>query len=114
MLKRRFRLRADKDFKGLYRRGRVAQHGAFVVRARPNGLAYSRLAVVISTKTAKKATTRNRLRRQITNLLAASWDTLAISHDYAVIVKQDFSGSADPLWQAELANCLKQLGVYTK
>lgn len=52
-------------------------HGAwFMVKYAPNNLNYSRWAIVTSTKIAKKAVVRNKLRRQIYRILNTGHWTL--------------------------------------
>lgn len=91
MLKRINRLRSRKDFNRLYRTGRQASVGEFSVRAVPNRLSTSRVAVVTSTKVAKKAVTRNRIRRRIFGKLRLVWGQLKPGFDIAVIVHKDIS-----------------------
>jgi len=56
------RIRRKKDFIELYRKGRRLRGRYFYLVFRPNGLEYSRMAVVVSRKIGK-ATVRNRLKR---------------------------------------------------
>lgn len=59
-------------------RGRSVAGSEWVAKFTPNGLGYSRWAVVTSTKLDKRAVVRNRLRRQIYRSLSTEHRTLNI------------------------------------
>ena len=69
MLPAKFRLTSEKDFKRINRSGRALFSAYFRVKYLANNLAVSRFAVVVSTKVSKKATKRNLLRRQISEII---------------------------------------------
>lgn len=65
MLPRVNRLKEDRDFKTILKFGRSFYTPNLKLRALKNKLEHSRFGFVIGLKTSKKATIRNRLRRQV-------------------------------------------------
>lgn len=63
MLKKRFRLHTS-EFKEVFNFGKTIKNPLFLVKIKANNLPYSRFAVVVSKKTAKKAFERNYLKRR--------------------------------------------------
>jgi len=108
MLKRQYRLKDRRAFNRIYRQGQVLRSKNLVLYQLPNRLDHNRLAVVVSTKISKKATTRNRLRRRLQALMWEQWGQLAIGHDILISLKADVSSvTADEL-RAELSESLKR------
>jgi ribonuclease P protein component len=64
MVSRTHRLRNAADFRRVFARGRNLHVGPLTLRFAPNRLPASRFAVVVSTRVAKSAVVRNRLRRR--------------------------------------------------
>lgn len=64
MLPLEHRLRKQKDFDRVYKRGRVYRTRLFMMRADKPGTEVARFAVVVSNKVSKKAVDRNRVRRR--------------------------------------------------
>jgi len=69
MLKRLNRIRTKAEYDRLYKRGRKINTSVFILRYLPNNLTLGRVGLVISSKVDKKATIRNRLKRQITEII---------------------------------------------
>ena len=111
MLSRRYRLRNRHDFKRVYKAGKGSRGQLMVIRSLANGMDTSRAAVVVSTKVAKRATVRNRLRRQIHGHLSRLWPQLAPGQD--IIISLNAGADSRPLTEltARLEDGLKKLGV---
>lgn len=85
MLPRAQRLQKTTDIAATYRGGRKHTHRLFRLYCRPNGLANSRVTVVISTKTAKRAVDRNLMKRRLRASLRAHLAQLAQPCDVIVV-----------------------------
>ncbi|MDD4930785.1 MAG: ribonuclease P protein component [Candidatus Colwellbacteria bacterium] len=73
MIKARYRLNvslADRGLKPCFR------GSFFAIKRRDNGLSHSRIGVVLSKRYSKKATARNKLKREIFNFFASNKDFL--------------------------------------
>ena len=65
MLPRQNRIKKEKDFEIIFKKGKVFKNNFLVLRFVNNNLKTNRLAIVISQKVSKKATERNKIRRRI-------------------------------------------------
>lgn len=92
MLSRQNRLRKQKDFDLVFQEGRFFQNDFLAVKFRPNQQAFPRFAVVISAKTAKGAVTRNRLRRQLNEIIRTEVKGKLAGVDVVLIVKPKLIG----------------------
>ncbi len=111
MLSRRYRLRNRHDFNRVYRAGKSVRSSLMTLRCLANGSATSRAAVVVSTKVAKRATVRNRLRRRIHAQLTQLWPQLAPGYDLIISFNQDASSLPPIELTAQLVAGLKRLGI---
>jgi ribonuclease P protein component len=91
MLARGNRLRRGRDIDVVMRQGRFAGAGDFYAKVRPNKSPQSRLVVVVGKKVSKKAVVRNRIRRRLSGVFEANWQTVQPGYDIVVIVKADIS-----------------------
>ncbi|RFT16813.1 MAG: Ribonuclease P protein component [Candidatus Saccharicenans subterraneus] len=82
------RIRRKKDFIELYRKGRRLRGRYFHLVFQPNGLEYSRMAVVVSRKIGK-ATVRNRLKRLVRELFRRNKNFLPGPLDLIFIAQGD-------------------------
>jgi ribonuclease P protein component len=84
----RERIRKKKDFNNLYKKGRSVRGKYFNVIFLPNGLGYSRMAVVASKKSGD-AVQRNRIRRRARELFRRNKDLLSVPLDILLIAKKE-------------------------
>lgn len=82
------RIRRKKDFIELYRKGCRLRGRYFHLVFQPNGLEYSRMAVVVSRKIGK-ATVRNRLKRLFRELFRRNKNLLPGPLDLIFIAQKD-------------------------
>lgn len=111
MLARPRRLRRKADFITIYRHGQTANAPSLTLRTLPNRRAVNRAAVVVSTKVAKKAVVRNRIRRRVFGLLADRWSKLKPGFDLVIVIHADISRQPKSELALTLDSCLRRLGV---
>ncbi len=111
MLPKPNRLHLDKDIKTLFAKGR----GVFDVRCglkfRKNGLDLSRFAVVAGTKVSKNAVVRNRVRRQIREVIRLRLAEIRPGFDVMVLVRKEAVGSPYEELEKRLVATLKKAGI---
>lgn len=88
MLPRRFRLTERRDFDKLYRSGERFSAPHFLIRVLPNNRTMTRIAVVMSTKVSKRATVRNRYKRQTRAVLEELLPRLPGGWDIFVTIRR--------------------------
>ncbi len=91
----RERIRKKKDFSYLYKKGRLTRGTYFNLIFLPNGLSYSRMAVVASKKIGN-AVQRNRVRRRVRELFRRNKELLTLPVDMIVVTKK---GVQDASWE---------------
>lgn len=94
MLPRKYRLTKDKDFKRVNSLGRPFFSSKLKIKITPNKLEVSRFAVVTSARLSKKAVVRNRVRRQLSEVLRLNKDKIITGRDIVVWVKPPALDSA--------------------
>jgi ribonuclease P protein component len=104
------RIRKQKDFTGLYRRGRRLKSRYFHLVFQPNGLEYSRMAVVVSKKVGR-ATVRNRIKRRFRELFRRNKDLLGEPCDLIFIAQKEISKLSWEELQAEYRSMISRLGL---
>ncbi|MFA6410283.1 MAG: ribonuclease P protein component [Candidatus Buchananbacteria bacterium] len=75
------RLTQDRDFKRINSLGKAYFCQLFRIKILPNQRPVSRLAVVVSTKVSKKATLRNRLKRQFREIIRLNREKIKTGYD---------------------------------
>ncbi|MFA6422482.1 MAG: ribonuclease P protein component [Candidatus Buchananbacteria bacterium] len=69
MLAKNFRLSKEGDFKQVFSRGQKIFGKVFIIRLLPNLANNSRICIIVSNKISKKATVRNKLKRQVKEVI---------------------------------------------
>jgi len=106
------RLKRDQDFRSLF----GSKEGAFgsVCGAKwgKNGLKESRFAVVVGTKVSKKAVVRNRLRRQIREMIRLRLNEAKPGYDLVLVVKKEALGKTGSELEKEIKKLLKKTPIF--
>ena len=87
MLPRANRLNKQKEFDGVFGRGKTKQDNFLVLRFIPNAQKHSRFGLVVSAKTAKRAVDRNRLRRQMSEIIRLNQKNIRPGFDMVLVAK---------------------------
>ncbi len=111
MLVRAYRLRRTSDLAKVYKYGKSSGGSGFYVKARLTHLPNSRVAIVVTKKVSKKATVRNRFKRQISEIVRTNWSQLKPGFDVIIMVTSDLTDTTQPKLQQDIVRCLQQLGV---
>jgi ribonuclease P protein component len=85
-------LRKKKDFETLFKEGISSNMSYLCIKFRKNAQDVSRVAIIVSIKTARTAVNRNRLRRVLKNYLIKRRSTIHPGIDFAIIIKKNVIG----------------------
>jgi len=85
MLRKKHRLNKNKQFNRLWRLGRSSYGPNLGLKTLVNNLPLSRFAVLVSKKVSKRAVVRNRLKRQLREIIRLDWLNLT-GYDVVIIV----------------------------
>lgn len=88
MLAKKYRLSGEKRFKEIYRNSRYFFTPLFNIRYLKNNQESPRFAVVVSAKVSKKATQRNKIRRQLLEIIREGLPGFNNNYDYIIKVKK--------------------------
>ena len=112
MLPKENRLKRDKDFQRVFKGGKGA-YGSFCgAKFAKNNLKHSRIAVVVGTKVSKSAVVRNRLRRQIREVVRLRMAKIAPGYDLVIVVKPEAKGKTQPELERGTLKLLKKTPLY--
>lgn len=108
------RLRRSEDFAQLKAVGHVTKHPFLTISKRENGLANTRYAV-ITPKHLGNAVRRNRIRRQVKEIIRHIYPRLDSGFDVVVIVRQRvMNGVSFETIQQSLHDCFSRAGLLKK
>lgn len=114
MLQRAFRLRRASDFNKVYKFGKKSSAANFYIKARRTNLPISRLAVVVTKKVSKKATLRNKIKRQISEIVRTNWQQISPGFDIIIMVTNDITSHDSVQNKTDILEALKRLGILVK
>lgn len=85
MLPKKQRLQKNKDFDLVFRGGKSYYSEFFGLKIKKNSLNYNRFGFIVSLKVSKKAVERNRLKRQVREIIREQKDSLKVGFDCVFI-----------------------------
>ncbi len=111
MLPKHYRFIKGSDFGGVLRGGERVRGDFLDVKVKKTANAYPRVGVLVTRKIAKKATARNKLKRQLRGAVRHYIAGLKGGVDVAVIAREEISGKTFLEIKTEVGNILKKGGV---
>jgi len=91
MLSRKYKLKKDNDFKKVFKQGRNYQQEFIKIKVLKNDLAYSRLGFPIGLKISKKSVERNKIKRQLEEIVRLELKQIKPGFDIVVLVEQEIT-----------------------
>ena len=85
MLKKQYRLTKNKDFEKVFKQSASAYAPSLGLKITVNNLERPRFAILVSKKVSKKAVDRNKIKRQIRNILREDYATKVKNYDVVII-----------------------------
>lgn len=108
MLNRKNRLTTDKDFRRIFRKGKRFYGDGVNLVVCPNRLEISRFGFVVGTKVDKRATVRNRIQRQMREIVRLRMGGMTSGFDGAFIADKKISGADFGSLTAVIVSLLKK------
>lgn len=113
-MQKQYRLAKRKDFGKVYRLGQSAANRQFVVYVMRNPqTAQMRVGISVSKKQGG-AVLRNRMRRQLKEIVRLNADRIVPGHDFVIIVRRAAVGLAYRELEKCLIHVLKRAGLWRK
>lgn len=114
MLATQNRLRQKKDIDRAFKSGRSLREGTFLMKALKNHLPDSRIGFIVSQKVAKKAVSRNRIKRRLRAIVGKNLECLQKGVDLLFVAlpgseKKNFAST-----KADIDKLLAETGYLNK
>ncbi len=112
MLNKSNRINKDKDFDRAFKTGQSFYTKDFGLKAVDNGVDKIRLGILISTKVSKKAVVRNKLKRQIKEIVQTELPALKPGKDLVLIIFSQILDKNFGEIKSLIISALKKLKLY--
>ena len=86
MLTKINRLKKEKDFEKIFKKGKSFKNSFLILRIVPNNLEESRFGFIVSQKVSKKAVLRNKVKRRLRDIIQKNITEIKKGKDVALIV----------------------------
>ena len=87
MLAKQHRLQKDKEFESVFMRGKASSGKFLFLKLKRNNLQISRFGFIIGKKISKKATVRNKIKRQLREIVRKNLNNIKSGFDVVVVTK---------------------------
>ncbi len=109
MLKKIYRLTKDKDFNRVFKKGNSSFNKILGIKAVKNSLEYSRFGILVGAKISKKAVLRNKIKRQIREIIKLDLKNIKSGFDYVIISLPAIAGKSYKEIEESVRNNIKRL-----
>jgi len=111
MFARFFRLTKEKDFDKIFNEGKKKYTKTIGILYLPNNLKNNRYGIIVSKKIAKKATTRNKIKRIIRSSLKKQEIFLKNGNDIIILAKPQSIDAKNDEIEENIDFCIKNIGL---
>lgn len=112
MLPKKNRLTKEKDFKNIYKNGKSSYTGSLGVKIAVNNLLINRYGILVGTKISKKAVIRNKIKRQIKEIIRLQEEKVKKGYDIVVITLPGIRENKYEQIEEQIFKNLKKLRLY--
>ena len=109
MLKKINRLTKKKEFDNIWQKGRSSFDKILGIKTLPNELAFPRFGILVGLKYSKKAVERNKLKRQLREIIRAELPGIKVGNDFIITVLPGAKQAEFEDLERSLATNLKRL-----
>jgi ribonuclease P protein component len=114
MLKRLYRITKKKDFDNIFKNGRNSFDNFLGFKIKENIYNYNRFGIIVSAKVSKKAVIRNKIKRQIREIIRQESDNLGGNFDCLIITLPPVKEEKYEKISTSLKKHFKKLNLYKK
>lgn len=111
MINKKNRLKKDKEIEAVFKNKKVCYNKLVGVLIKKNLLKHNRFVVIVSSKTIKKASERNKIKRQVKAILKEKENSFSYNVDLVVLLKKDIVLSDIQQIEENLLFCFKKLKI---
>ncbi len=114
MLSKKNRLTHRKNFGKIFKKGQGNFSNIVGIKLMPNNLTDSRFGIIVSNKISKKAVERNKIRRQIREIIRLNLDKIKKGFDIAIICLPEIKKKKYKEIEKEILKIFKKMNVMEK
>ncbi|HEX9664792.1 MAG TPA: ribonuclease P protein component [Patescibacteria group bacterium] len=111
MLPKQHRLSKDRDFQKVFKAGRSVFSAILNLKVLKTSNQVSRFGIIVSNKVSKRATARNKIKRQLRGALQTNLEKLKPGYDCVIIAKQTILDKEYEEIEATLFDLLRKAGT---
>lgn len=112
MLAKKNRLTKDKDFDNVFNNGQSSYDKLLGIKIISNNLAYNRFGVLVGNKVSQKAVERNKIKRQIREVIKLNLGKLKQGQDCVIVISKLTLGAEYLDIENSLINNFKKLKLF--
>ena len=112
MLKKENQLKKDKEFDKVFKNGRSSFSKILGIKAVANRLEMSRFGILVSNKISQKAVERNKIKRQIREVIRLQVPGIKPGFDVVIFTLSPILGSTYQEIEKSITYSFKKLGLY--
>jgi len=109
MLPREYKLKRDNDFKKVFKQGKYYRGNFIGIKFLRNSLESNQFAFIVSLKISKKAVIRNKIRRQLEEVVRLNFDQIKKGFNIVVMVDPQIIKEDYQKIEKELLNIFKKI-----
>lgn len=109
MLPKQYRLCQEKDFKKIWEKGRSFYTKILGVKLLKNNLPFSRFGIIVGLKISKKTTVRNKIKRQIREILRLNLPNISPGYDLIITALPTIVGKKYQTIEKDILSAFKNL-----
>ena len=111
MLARQYKLKKTNEFKKNFKQGKSFEKDFIKIKILENTLSISRFACVVSLKISKKANKRNKIKRQLEEIIRLNLDKIKPGFDIIILAKKEIIEKNYLQTEKALTSLLEQTGI---
>lgn len=112
MLTRQHRLTKTKEIDFVFSRGKSSYDKLMGVKTADNNLSYNRFNIMVSNKVSKRAVARNKIKRQLREIIRQELDLLVVGKDCIIIALPPILNENPQSLQKSFVKQLQKLNLY--
>lgn len=112
MLEKKLRVRKQKEFDFIYKKGKKIKTRFSIVIFTPNDLDFNRFAFIVSAKVDKKAVVRNKIKRRLREIIRLNYVKFKKAFDFIVVALPQSKQAEFQDLKVDLEECFVKNKIY--